>query len=224
MRDGDADDVDPGATKDAICCSVALSAVFVVVIDCTEIGASPPTATPPTWSCQLTLRWVITASLSAPHHLEVTTRSFGSSSSKRSSRCRAEGWLPADHRDRVGGRGRQQHRLHVGVAVLALVGVQVLGPDLEVVVPVVRALVRHQLDQMAAEVVERAVLPLVDQSAQVVCAQNATRRRPVTPASLIARASSSVRSTNAYRSAGVTVTVVVRVLTRSPRPPTAGRT
>ncbi len=40
----------PEAVSSAICCSVApTSAVTVVVIDCTEIGASPPTATRPTW-------------------------------------------------------------------------------------------------------------------------------------------------------------------------------
>ena len=39
----------PAAVSSAICCSVALtSAVSVVVIDCTETGASPPTATEPT--------------------------------------------------------------------------------------------------------------------------------------------------------------------------------
>ena len=41
----------PAATSEAICCSVALmSAVFVVVIDCTQIGASPPIATRPSCS------------------------------------------------------------------------------------------------------------------------------------------------------------------------------
>src|SRR5690349_17476721 len=39
----------PAAVSSAICCSVVLtSAVSVVVIDCTEIGASPPTSTLPT--------------------------------------------------------------------------------------------------------------------------------------------------------------------------------
>lgn len=39
----------PAAVSSAICCSVALmSAVTVVVIDCTETGASPPTGTEPT--------------------------------------------------------------------------------------------------------------------------------------------------------------------------------
>jgi hypothetical protein len=48
----------PAATSEAICCSVALmSAVFVVVIDCTRIGASPPTVTPPTLTCLERLRF-----------------------------------------------------------------------------------------------------------------------------------------------------------------------
>lgn len=39
----------PDAVSSAICCNVALtSAVTVVVIDCTETGASPPTGTLPT--------------------------------------------------------------------------------------------------------------------------------------------------------------------------------
>src|SRR5215210_2902888 len=39
----------PVAVSSAICCSVALmSVVGVVVIDCTDTGASPPTSTPPT--------------------------------------------------------------------------------------------------------------------------------------------------------------------------------
>ena len=42
---GDAHDVAAGAVSSAICCSVALtSAVSVVVIDCTDTGASPPTS------------------------------------------------------------------------------------------------------------------------------------------------------------------------------------
>ena len=42
----------PVATSDAICCSVALmSDVFVVVIDWTLMGASPPIGTPPSVIC-----------------------------------------------------------------------------------------------------------------------------------------------------------------------------
>src|SRR6185437_16266893 len=43
----------PAAVSSAICCRVALtSAVSVVVMDCTETGASPPTATEPTLICR----------------------------------------------------------------------------------------------------------------------------------------------------------------------------
>src|SRR5690625_7646567 len=39
----------PAAVSSAICCNVALTSVVgVVVIDCTEIGAWPPTGTSPT--------------------------------------------------------------------------------------------------------------------------------------------------------------------------------
>ncbi len=39
----------PAAVSSAICCSVVLTSdVSVVVIDCTETGASPPTSTVPT--------------------------------------------------------------------------------------------------------------------------------------------------------------------------------
>src|SRR3954463_11466877 len=47
----------PEAVSSAICCSVApMSAVRVVVIDCTDTGASPPTATDPTWIFRLLRR------------------------------------------------------------------------------------------------------------------------------------------------------------------------
>src|SRR5919107_3370129 len=47
----------PEAVSSAICCSVAFtSEVSVVVIDWTEIGASPPTRTFPTWICRLLRR------------------------------------------------------------------------------------------------------------------------------------------------------------------------
>src|SRR5437763_16178145 len=49
----------PVATSEAICCSVALtSAVFVVVMDWTRTGASPPTSTQPTLTCRELLRWM----------------------------------------------------------------------------------------------------------------------------------------------------------------------
>src|SRR5690606_37055847 len=47
----------PAAVSSAICCKVALtSAVGVVVMDCTEMGASPPTGTSPTINCRLCRR------------------------------------------------------------------------------------------------------------------------------------------------------------------------
>lgn len=47
----------PEAVSSAICWSVApMSEVRVVVIDCTETGASPPTATLPTWIWRLLRR------------------------------------------------------------------------------------------------------------------------------------------------------------------------
>jgi hypothetical protein len=47
----------PLAVNSAICCNVAsTSAVGVVVIDCTDTGASPPTNTPPTLICRDTRR------------------------------------------------------------------------------------------------------------------------------------------------------------------------
>src|SRR5690606_22653759 len=50
----------PDAVSSAICCSVApMSDVRVVVIDCTDTGASPPTATEPTWICRLLRRSAI---------------------------------------------------------------------------------------------------------------------------------------------------------------------
>src|SRR3954451_24219124 len=47
----------PDAVSSAICCRVALTSVVgVVVIDCTETGAPPPTSTPPTSICRVTRR------------------------------------------------------------------------------------------------------------------------------------------------------------------------
>ena len=44
----------PVAVSSAICCRVPLmSVVLVVVIDCTETGASPPTSTLPTLICRV---------------------------------------------------------------------------------------------------------------------------------------------------------------------------
>ncbi len=47
----------PDAVSSAICWRVApMSEVRVVVMDCTDTGASPPTATGPTWICRLLRR------------------------------------------------------------------------------------------------------------------------------------------------------------------------
>src|SRR5688572_4077251 len=101
----------PVATSDAICCRVALmSAVFVVVIDWIETGASPPTATPPRSICRLFLRSMSTATSLSAH-------SVPASGAEHMERDRAvlglvhleedqplpcsEAGLPRDHGDRV---------------------------------------------------------------------------------------------------------------------------
>src|SRR5215203_4585044 len=73
----------PVAVSSAICCSVALmSAVRVVVIDCTVIGASPPTSTDPTLIWRLLRRGARVGGGRAgmPSETAVTT---GCSSSER---------------------------------------------------------------------------------------------------------------------------------------------
>ena len=90
----------PAATREAICCRVALmSAVFVVVIDWIEIGASPPIFTEPIWIWRVSLRGVgiSISSLGAgnrsaaraysPNAWKVMVRSLGSSISKKIRRC-----------------------------------------------------------------------------------------------------------------------------------------
>src|SRR4051812_15945048 len=69
----------PDAVSSAICCSVALtSAVNVVVIDCTEIGAPPPIFTPPTSICRVGRRgasgWTGTSGI--PSDTAVTVSTF----------------------------------------------------------------------------------------------------------------------------------------------------
>src|SRR5689334_19067938 len=57
----------PDAVSSAICWSVALtSAVSVVVIDCTDTGAPPPTGTEPTMICRLCRRAASGGGASAP--------------------------------------------------------------------------------------------------------------------------------------------------------------
>src|SRR3954469_11218908 len=69
----------PDAVSSAICWSVALtSAVNVVVIDCTEIGAPPPIFTPPTSICRVGRRgasgWTGTSGI--PSDTAVTVSTF----------------------------------------------------------------------------------------------------------------------------------------------------
>src|SRR5215813_5687612 len=68
----------PAASSDQISSSVAwTSRVSVLVIDCTVIGASPPTFTPPIWICRVLRRVIIVPSLSEeskrvdPHEIVV---------------------------------------------------------------------------------------------------------------------------------------------------------
>src|SRR3954452_2304595 len=135
----------PVATSAAICWSVAFtSAVFVVVIDWTETGASPPTSTEPTRIFRVVLRF---ASIRSSFPRARSSAGMPSSTEDVED-DRALLWLvhleqdqplpPAErrlsgaHRDRVR-RGGEQHRLHVRVAVLALVGLlEVLGAELVV--------------------------------------------------------------------------------------------
>ena len=57
----------PDAVSSAICCSVALmSAVTVVVIDCTQTGESLPTPTPPTSSWRVCRRGASTGRRAQP--------------------------------------------------------------------------------------------------------------------------------------------------------------
>src|SRR4051812_2482872 len=50
---------DPARARAATCCTVpGMSAVSVLVIDCTTTGASEPTRTPPTMAVTVFLRWI----------------------------------------------------------------------------------------------------------------------------------------------------------------------
>src|SRR5262245_30280999 len=160
----------PAATSDAICCSVALmSAVLVVVIDWTRIGASPPMVTSPTRTCRVFRRSASTRPVSqapgaalAAEHVEHDPPVLGLVHLEQDQPLPpTEHRLALGHRDRVRG-GRQEHRLHVRGAVPTFVHlVQVLRSAFEVVVGVV-ALVGDQPEHAGAEVLQRAVLPLVD--------------------------------------------------------------
>src|SRR5262245_43633469 len=157
----------PAATSDAICCRVALTSdVLVVVIDWTRMGASPPIVPSPTRTCRVFRRSASTSvSLPgrlAPEHVEHDLPVL------RLVHLEQDQPLPAaEHRPAVGdrdrvGRGREKHRLHVRRAVAALVGlVEVLRAASEVVVRVI-PLVGDESGHSRAEVLERPVLPLVD--------------------------------------------------------------
>src|SRR3954464_6407643 len=70
----------PAAVSSAICCSVALtSAVSVVVIDCTDTGASPPTSTLPTLIWRLRRRGLRTGGGAAGMPRETVVIPGGSS-------------------------------------------------------------------------------------------------------------------------------------------------
>src|SRR5688500_1693904 len=74
----------PDAGSSAICCRVALmSVVGVVVIDCTETGASPPTSTEPTLICRDLRRGEITGGGAAGRPRFTDIEGF---------RLRDEGW------------------------------------------------------------------------------------------------------------------------------------
>src|SRR3954469_25896722 len=97
----------PDAVSSAICWSVALmSVVGVVVIDCTETGASPPTSTLPTLIFRLTRRGATTGGGSGgiPRETDMGT------SLRRCSAPEVDGF------DQVGvdqeQRGAEQHRGH----------------------------------------------------------------------------------------------------------------
>src|SRR5947208_4199199 len=158
----------PAATSEAICCSVAsMSAVFVVVMDWTLTGASPPIATRPSWICRDFLRSTMpTASVSVrsgTEHVERDGPVLRLVHLEEDQPLPApEARLPGDHGDRVR-RRRKEHRLDVRVAVLAFVLVHVLGPYLEVVVRVVDAVMGNHLRDVAAEIFQCSVLPFVDQ-------------------------------------------------------------
>src|SRR5512132_2807771 len=158
----------PAATSDAICCNVAsMSAVFVVVMDWTLTGASPPIATRPSWICRDFLRSTMpTASVSVRSGTEHVERDGPVLRLVHLEEDQplpaAEARLAGDHGDRVR-RRREEHRLDVRVAVLALVFVHVLGPHLEVVVRVVDAVVGDDPRDVLPEILQRPVFPLVDQ-------------------------------------------------------------
>src|SRR5712691_4954477 len=141
----------PAATSEAICWRVAsTSDVFVVVIDWIETGASPPTATAPTWICRVLRRSVLISTVSVPgrsrpEHVERDQAALRIVHLEEDQPLPGpESGLTGDHGDRLG-RGGEKHRLHVRMTVRALVLVHVLGADREVVVLVIDAVVWHEV-------------------------------------------------------------------------------
>ena len=67
----------PAASSDQISRSVAwTSRVSVLVMDCTVIGAPPPTVTPPTWICLVFRRVIIPPSYLKILNASIRTRSL----------------------------------------------------------------------------------------------------------------------------------------------------
>src|SRR6476619_3499703 len=130
-------------------------------------GASPPIAMRPSWIRRDFLRSTMpTVSLSVRSGTEHVERDGPVLRlihlEEDQPLPAAEPRLPGDHGDRVR-RRRQEHRLDVRVAVLALVFVHVLGPHLEVVVGVIDAVVGDDPRDVLPEILQRHVLPHVDQ-------------------------------------------------------------
>src|SRR4029077_9698032 len=104
----------PDAVSSAICCSVVLtSAVSVVHIDCTEIGASPPTSTLPTLILRLWRRGASTGggALGIPRETAVMAPSLGFGAEDAASR-RRPGSAELHRGDDVG--EDQDHAEHEG--------------------------------------------------------------------------------------------------------------
>src|SRR3954451_1087449 len=102
----------PDAVSSAICCSVVLtSAVNVVVIDCTEIGASPPTRTLPTRICRLGRRGASTGGGAAgiPRSIEVMWSFLVSTAAMKAAARPPKTLADAHGRDDVAGDEHQRH-------------------------------------------------------------------------------------------------------------------
>src|SRR5690242_2570980 len=130
----------PAATRAAICWSVAFtSAVFVVHIDWTRIGASPPTSTQPTVTFlegrRVGFICLPVCRRSEPEHVQddLALLRLVELDQHEPLPLPERGLAPRD-RDGVRG-GAEQHLRHVRTAVRPLVPLlEVLGPPLEVVV------------------------------------------------------------------------------------------